>query len=59
MLKLFNFLFWKDIYYSGSVRNIFKSVFSLDLSDSNNIEELFDFEIEVSEVKVVFCCLCL
>lgn len=34
-------------------------MFSLDLSDSNNIEVLFDFEIEVSEVKVVFCCLCL
>lgn len=59
VLKPFNPLSRKDIYYSGSVRNIPKSVSSSDLSDSNNTEELSDFEIEVSEVKAASCCSCL
>lgn len=59
VLKPFNPLSRKDIYYSGSVRNIPKSVSSSDLSDSNNTEALSDFEIEVSEVKAASCCSCL
>lgn len=59
LLKPFNPLSRRDIYYSGSVRNIPKSVSSADSSDGNSTEELSDFEIDVSEVKDASCCSCL
>ncbi|XP_056012158.1 monocarboxylate transporter 14-like isoform X2 [Ostrea edulis] len=58
-LKVFNPLTRKDIYYSGSIKNIPKSFSSSESIQSDLGEELSEFEIEVKEVTDTSSCGCL